>query len=122
MPIAVSNRAERVKLLDLTLSDFFWLVVINLLLFESTIQNSTGFTYIDEIASILLIGNGALMLRRDVKKTIDLFASRMLVCAGFGIYRISRQEGALSRVRRRDKDSACCTSSIWCSEPVRADW
>ena len=80
MPIAVSNRAERVKLLDLTLSDFFWLVVINLLLFESTIQNSTGFTYIDEIASILLIGNGALMLRRDVQKTIDLFASRMLVC------------------------------------------
>lgn len=86
MPIAVSSRVERVKLLDLTLSDLFWLVVINLLLFESTIQNATGFTYIDEAASILLIGNGALLLHRNAKKKVNPYASRMLVCLALVVF------------------------------------
>lgn len=39
----------------LSLSEFFWLVVLNLALFRSAIQEATGFTYVDELATLMLL-------------------------------------------------------------------
>lgn len=80
MLAATVHRPGKVSLLDLTLNDLFWLVVVNLLLLESAIQNATGFTYIDEIAAILLIANAILTLHRGVRKRINPYAARMFTC------------------------------------------
>lgn len=43
-------------ILDLRLSEVFWLIGFNALFFESPMQNVTGFSYIDEIMTVLLLG------------------------------------------------------------------
>lgn len=67
-------------MLDMKLSDLFWLLLINLLLFEMTIQSMTGFTYIDEAATILLAIKAILALRDEPQKKLNPDAARMLGC------------------------------------------
>ncbi|MBM6906706.1 hypothetical protein H6A29_10810 [Collinsella tanakaei] len=43
-------------MLSLRLSEVLWLLGFNALLFESSIQDATGFTYIDEAMTLLLLG------------------------------------------------------------------
>lgn len=57
-------------ILDLKLSEALWLLGFNALLFESPIQNATGFTYIDEIMTLLLFGAA---VKTAVSKNEDAF-------------------------------------------------
>lgn len=80
MTVAVVKKASKYKFLDLKLSDLFWLLVINLLLFESTIQKATGFSYIDEGATIMLAVGSFALLRRETGQRMDSWAARMFGC------------------------------------------
>lgn len=55
------GRCER-GVFDLRLSEVLWLLGFNVLLFESPIQNSTGFTYVDEIMTLCLLAAAALKI------------------------------------------------------------
>lgn len=52
-PALFARAAE--PLSSFTLSDLGWLIIFNLLLFQSTIQNATGFSYVDETAVGIIV-------------------------------------------------------------------
>lgn len=58
LPLRASSgriHATGISILDLKLSEVFWLLGFNALLFESPIQDATGFTYIDEAMTLFLL-------------------------------------------------------------------
>lgn len=79
-------------LLNLRLSELCWLIGFNLLLFEVPIQNSTGFSYIDEGLTVLLLVVAVLKAAFD-KERVPVFDSRarvsillMLVVVCLGLF------------------------------------
>lgn len=66
------------------LADLGWLLLINLLMFQAPIQNATGFTYIDESATLIAIAAYAMSCLRHRKSTCksDAFAGLGLTCLG----------------------------------------
>lgn len=76
---AARNR-KKFNLLELTLNELFWLLMINLLMFESTIQEATGFTYIDEFATMALAFDAILILYGVAHTKMDRLAAMTIAC------------------------------------------
>ena len=72
------------RLLSLRLPEFFWLLSINLLLFEMPLQNATGFTYIDEAITGFLVISALSGLAGRESKDIRLNALGLKVLAFLG--------------------------------------
>ena len=70
------------RLVSSRLSELFWLLSINLLLFEMPIQNATGFTYIDEAVTVLLVVSALLRLFKRESQGVQLntYGMRALAC------------------------------------------
>ena len=75
---------EEKSLLDAELSDVLWLGCVVLLLFSSTIQNLTGFSYLDELITCLLIA-GALLRLAGEWRSDGLRLPRLAFVAVFSI-------------------------------------
>lgn len=66
------------------LADLGWLLVFNLLMFQAPIQNATGFTYIDESATLIAIAAYTIERLRSSGNNdkAGILASRCLLCLG----------------------------------------
>ena len=82
-PSEMTHVSMRKRILDIRVLDLIYLVVFNLLFFEMWIQNSFGFTYIDEIVSLMLLGVALLRLAYNHRSSIsvgsDILASLFLI-------------------------------------------
>lgn len=71
------------SIVDLTLSDLYWLVLLNLSLFGNAIQGRTGFTYIDETVTLLLLAGAvfcSLRRKRAFSEGIRQLANWAIAC------------------------------------------
>lgn len=66
--------------LNLTVSDFLWLLAMNMLLFQSAIQNATGFTLIDELATAALVIAALLKASRGSLKLRGGLLAGVFIC------------------------------------------
>lgn len=75
-----SGCANRRKILDLKLEDCFWLLMMNALLFSQAIDVAIGFSYIDEIATVVCVCCAILKIRKHLGENINPFVGRALFC------------------------------------------
>lgn len=69
-------------LLGTRMADLLWLAAFNLLFFQTWIQNTFGFTYIDELATLALLATAAIKSLRSSETVLGQNAKRPLVALG----------------------------------------